>query len=286
MNHVAQTLFSTALALLACGLPLHAAPEPKTPKPKAQKPKAQKPTPASRPVKQLKPKSRPALAPRLRHLAALRKTVVHFSFKRAPVQDVLAALEKASAVPVTLGRAARRALKKRRFKIKYVADRTGLQVLTDICKASALDFVITAKGAQVDTRAAVKKLRKRLKLKDARRAKLKPKDVRRLLKTKLLTLFARDKSPQTLLKFLRKETGIRFVLLSDTKLPTKLTVTTTSTPLGEVLDLALHPVGLDWVQQGTLVLVGGKATIAAQRKAQRAKKKAKQKPKPQSPAGR
>ena len=85
-----------------------------------------------------------------RHARILKETTVHFDFRRAPIEHILRALAKASEVPIALGRTAKKVLDKRKFKIKYIASRRGDQVLTDLCKAAALDFVIRDQGVLVD----------------------------------------------------------------------------------------------------------------------------------------
>jgi hypothetical protein len=200
------------------------------------------------------------------HLAALRATVVHFDFRRAPLADVLAALERASGVPVRIGDAGRRALERRRFKMRYVADRTGLQVLEDLAKAAALDAEVTAEGAVLDTPGQVRRLRERLGL-PAKPVRAAADDVARMLETKRLTLQARERALDLVLDFLRDETGVRFVVLaddadaSDAEAP-RLTVQVTDEPLKTVLDLLLEPVGWAWLRQGSVVLVGPADVIA------------------------
>lgn len=200
------------------------------------------------------------------HLAALRATVVHFDFRRAPLADIVAALERASGVPVRIGDAGRRALERRRFKMRYVADRTGLQVLEDLAKAAALDVEVTADGAVLDTPGQVRRLRERLGL-PAKPVRAAADDVARMLETKRLTLQARERAMDLVLDFLRDETGVRFVVLtddadaSDAEAP-RLTVQVTDEPLKTVLDLLLQPVGWAWLRQGSVVLVGPADVIA------------------------
>lgn len=261
MSHVKTLTCCALVILLAAGA--GAAPEP------GEGRGAPSPTPpAPRPPAKRAPPAQPAEAPVARHRRLLRETVVHFEFQRAPVEDIFAALEKASEVRVRLGKAARRALEKRRFKIKYVADRTGEQVLSDVCKASALDFVVVPEGVYVDTPRAIRKLRKKLGL-TGKALRLSGADVAKLLETKELSLVSRERPLSEFLRFLRAETGIRFVRLSPAKAgqpEPKVTVKTTATPLHEVLDLAFAPLQLDWIRSGSVVLVGSAAEIAEQRK--------------------
>jgi hypothetical protein len=234
-----------------------------------------KPGPEKAPAKKAPPKKAP---PRLRIRATLKKTVVHFSFQRAPLEDILLALERATKVKVRIGRAGRRTLEKRKFKIKYVADRTGLQVLQDVCKAGALDFLVSDEGVLVDLPKTIKKLRRKLSLNETA-LRLSAKDVAKMLVTKELSLSSRKKRLSTVLAFLTQETGVRFVRMSPAKDAKKkghkrpaprtdpaITIHTTSTPLGKILDLALHPVGLDWVRTGSVILVGTKKQVTEQRK--------------------
>lgn len=266
--HSTKHLAPLALLLAFAGGAL-AAPDPEPPAKDPQVEPGKKPAqkPPEKPAEK-KPAPPPKEDPVARHQRVLRKTVVHFEFQRAPVEDIFAALEKATDVRVRLGKAAQRALKKRKFKIKYIADRTGEQVLGDVCKASALDFVVVAEGVFVDTPRAIRKLRKKLGL-DGKALRLTGKDVAKLLETKELSLVSRERPLSEFLRFLRAETGIRFVKLTPTKSgqpEPKVTVKTTSTPLKEVLDLALAPLKLDWIRSGSVVLVGSKEEIAEQRK--------------------
>lgn len=209
-----------------------------------------------------------APGPRDAHLAALRATVVHFDFRRAPLVDIVAALERASGVPVRIGDAGRRALERRRFKMRYVADRTGQQVLEDLARAAALDVEVTAEGAILDTPGQVRRLRERLGL-PARPVRVAAGDVARMLETKRLTLQARERALDQVLDFLRDETGVRFVVLGDDaergdSEPPRVTVQVTDEPLKNLLDLLLAPVGWAWLRQGSVVLVGPAEVIALQ----------------------
>lgn len=200
------------------------------------------------------------------YLDRLESTQTHFSFRRAPLPDILTALELATGVPVRLGDGAAKLLTKRKFKIRYVGDRTGLQVLEDLAKAAALDFEVTDDGALVDEAKPLAALRRELGL-DPRRVKLTADDVARLLEDKRLSLVARERSLPAVLAFLRRETGIRFVRLGvDPEVaPPKLTAQLDDQPLGEVLTALLEPHDLAWLQRGTVIVVGSQATIDAQR---------------------
>lgn len=206
------------------------------------------------------------------HLLALRGTTVHFDFRRAPLEDIAAALEKAAGVPVRVGAAAKRLLDKRKFKMRYVADRTGAQVLEDLAKAAALDVEVGPDGAVLDTPKEVKKLRTRLGL-PQKEVRASGDDVAKMLTTKRLTLVARERPLQAVLDFLQTETGVRVVRLGadvpEGAAPPpepKVTVTITDEPLGTVLDRVLQPLGWGWNRQGSVLLVGPAEVIAAQPK--------------------
>lgn len=203
------------------------------------------------------------------YLDRLESTLTHFSFRRAPLEEILVALELASGVPVRLGEGAAKLLAKRKLQIRYVGDRSGLQVLEDLAKVATLDFEVTDDGAVVDEAKTLAALRRELGL-DPRRVTLTPDDVTRLLEDKRLTLVARERSLLAVLAFLRRETGIRFVRLEppegEDETPPKLTAQITDAPLGEVLTRLLEPHGLAWHQSGTVILVGPQATIDAQRR--------------------
>lgn len=232
--------------------------------------------------------AKPAETPPERHLRILKETMVHFDFRRAPVEHILRALAKASDVPIALGRKAKTVLDKRKFKIKYVASRRGDQVLTDLCKAAALDFVIRDKGVLVDLPGRIRKLRKAQGL-GGKAVKLTPKDVTKALTTKTLSISATKRSLESVLVFLRTETGIPFVQLSEKRNkdapPLIVSISLTSVPLKELLDRILHPLALDWIQQGRVILVGSTKAIEEQRKLQVPKKPAKKpgEPKAQDP---
>lgn len=208
----------------------------------------------------------PAAPTRDDHLKALEKTVVHFDFARAPLPDVASALQAASGVPVEVGKAARRVLDKRKFRLKYVADRTGVQVLTDLAKAAALDWEVTDVGAVIDTAGALKALRAKLGL-PARTLRLSPADVAKMLETKRLSLSVREQPLPAVLDFLRRETGVRYVLVrSDPEAaPPKVTLAVTSVALGDLLDQVLAPHGLAWMRQGNVVLIDAVDVIARQK---------------------
>lgn len=234
---------------------------------------AKKPAPKDEAPKPQPPAKVPARVAFERQLA---KTTVHFEFMRAPLGDIFQALERATDVRVRIGKRARRALAKRKLKIKYVASRTGVQVLVDLCKAAALDFLITDEGVIVDEPAVIKALRRRLDL-GGKALKLTNKDVRSLLKTKTISLALRERPLSEFLRLMRQETGVRFVSLTPTKAgkpEPRVSVTTSASPLREVLNLAIHSIDHDWVVSGNVILVGDKKTIAEQRKPQ---------PKPKAP---
>lgn len=244
---------------------------------------AQNGGPAPRPADDPTPPAGPAppvpVAPapetaRDAHLRALRAAIVHFEFRRAPLADIAAALERATNVPVHIGDAARRALERRKFKMRYVADRTGVQVLEDLAKAAALDAEVTNEGAVLDTPAVVRRLREKLGI-PAKPVRLGAADVARMLQTKRLSFTARDKPLDAVLDFLRDETGLRFVIVAadvepkdgaapEGDDPPKVTVQVTDEPLQAVLDLLLTPVGWAWARQGTVVIVGRAEVIAEQ----------------------
>lgn len=201
------------------------------------------------------------------HRARLEEVVVHLEFRRAPLEDILVALERATGVPVRLGDAARRALERRRFRMRYVADRTGAQAVEDLARAAALDAEVTAEGVVFDTPAQVRRLRERLGL-PARAVRLRGEDVARLLDTKRLTLTLRDRPLEATLEFLRAETGVRFVVVlgdgEPAAEPPRVTLEATDVTLRAALDLLLEPAGWGWTRQGSVVLVGPAEVVAAQ----------------------
>lgn len=196
-------------------------------------------------------------AARKAHLDVLEKTTVHFEFGRAPLSDVARALERATSVPVTIGAKAREALARRKFKMKYVASRTGLQVLEDVSKAAALDWEVTGEGAVLDLPAALQELRKELGL-PARKRLLTPQDVEKLLDGKKIDLTARDRTLEDVLEFLRRETGIGFVHLSEEGAPPpgRVDLSTGEVKLREVLDRLCEKLGLAWGRQGNVIVLG------------------------------
>ena len=230
------------------------APKPDAPKPGAPRPDA--------------PKGAPETAPE-RHARLLEETTVHFDFKRAALEDILRALSKASEVPIALGRSAKIVLDKRRFKIKYVASRRGNDVLSDVCKAASLDYVIRDAGVLVGLPGRIRKLRKSQNL-GGQAVKLTSKDVTKALSSKTLSIAATRRSLESILAFLRSETGIPFVQLSEERKKGEaqllVTISLTSVPLEELLDKILGPLKLDWMQQGRVILVGSVKAIAEQRK--------------------
>ncbi|MGE0712480.1 MAG: hypothetical protein AB7N76_01375 [Planctomycetota bacterium] len=248
--------------LLALG-PLAAA---QAPAPPPQPPQEQpKPKPAA--------KEQPARPPREGHLDALEDAVVHFEFQRAPLEDILFALARATKVEVHLGKGAQKALDRRKLKIRYVADRTGEQVLRDLCKAASLDYLVSDEGVLVDLPPVIARLRKKLGL-DEEAVKLRPKDVARMLETKELSFQARERPLSQVLAFLAKETGIRFVRLTPSPpqdgkaapaTDPPVTLDTSSTPLGELLDRILKPLKMGWLRAGTVILVGTEQEVEAQR---------------------
>lgn len=206
---------------------------------------------------------------RVAHLRALDGTVVHFDFRRAPLEDITAALQVATKVPVRIGDAARKVLARRKLKLRYTADRTGRQVLEDLAKAAALDVEVTPDGAVIDTARELKKLRKQLGL-ATKQVELTGDDVERLLDSKRLSLVCRERTLGLVLTFLRDETGIRIVRL-DGEQPDggperpepKLTHTITDEPLRSILDQLLKPLGWAWARQGTVLVVGPAEVVAA-----------------------
>jgi hypothetical protein len=212
----------------------------------------------------------PAASARDAHRATLQRMVVHFDFARAPLEDVTAALERATGVPIHVGDAARQALAARRFKMRYVADRNGLQVLADLAKAAALDAEVTADGAVIDTPQEVRRLRKRLGI-EGTAIRVTPDDVARMLDTKRLTVLSVDRPLDEVIAFLSRETGVRHVKLGpgDGPPPDAPNVTTriTDEPLRVVLDRLFRPIGWDWMRQGNVIVVGPADLIAEQRAA-------------------
>jgi hypothetical protein len=207
----------------------------------------------------------PAQPPgRAAHLRKLDETVVHFDFARAPLSDVTTALERAIGVPVRIGDKAAQALAKRKFKLKYVADRTGVQVLEDLAKAAALDWEVTAEGAVLDLAPALQKLRKELGL-PAKKRLLSPEEVERLLDAKKIDLTARDRTLGEVLDFLRLETGIGFVHLpgEGEATPPRVHVSTGELPLREVLDRLAEKTGLAWARQGNVIVIGAEEAVRA-----------------------
>jgi hypothetical protein len=241
------------LALLLCGLTSARAQQPGGVAPVAS------PQPAG-----------PAGATRDAYRATLGRMVVHFDFERAPLTDVTAALEHATGVPVRVGEAARRALATRRFKMRYVADRTGMQVLADLAKAAALDAEVTDEGAVIDTPLEVRALRKRLGIAGAA-IRVTADDVAKMLDSKRLTVVSVDRPLDDVIGFLVRETGVRYVKLGEGDEPTPLeqqprvTTRITDEPLRVVLDRLFRPIGWDWLRQGNVILVGPSDAIAAQR---------------------
>jgi len=203
--------------------------------------------------------------PRARHLEKLRGTLVHFDFARAPLEDITTALQRASGVPVRIGRRARAALERRRFRMRYTADRRGHLVLEDLAKAAALDFEVTDDGAVLDLPIEIRRLRRRLGI-EGEEVRLEPEDVAELLDTKRISLLSREKPLRAVLAFLHDETGVSIVRIGDDpEEEPVLTLRITDEPFAKVLDRVLHPVGFDWMLQGRVVVVGTTETIAAQR---------------------
>lgn len=198
---------------------------------------------------------------RAAHLKTLEGTMVHFDFARAPLSDVTRALERATKVEVVIGEKGQAALEKRKFKLKYVADRTGIQVLEDLAKAAALDWEVTHEGAILDTPAALAKLRKELGL-PAKRRLLSAEDVEKMLDAKKVDLTARDRTLAQVLTFLRDETGIGFVHLAEegAEMP-KVSLSTGELTLREVLDKVAEKAGLAWARQGNVIVVGTEEAV-------------------------
>ncbi len=234
---------------------------------------AQSPPPSGAPAPAPPP---PAPAPRpeedpqrVAHLRALDGTVCHFDFRRAPLEDITAALQAATKVPVRIGDAATKLLAKRKLKLRYTADRTGRQVLEDLAKAAALDVEVTPDGAVIDTPREVKKLRKQLGL-ATKQVELTGDEVERLLDSKRLSLVCRERTLGLVLTFLRDETGIRLVRLegevvegAPERPEPKLTLSITDEPLRSILDQVLRPLGWGWARQGTVLVVGPAEVVAA-----------------------
>jgi hypothetical protein len=195
----------------------------------------------------------------------LEATIVHFEFRRAPLEDIAVALERASGVQVQIGEGATKLLRKRKFKIRYVADRTGLQVLEDLAKAAALDFEITDEGAILDEAKTLAALRAELGL-EPRRLALEPREVAAMLEDKRLSIVARERSLAAVIAFLRRQTGIRFVRLQAEAAEPQITARITDEPLGVVLTKLLEPLEMSWLQRGTVVVIGSRETIEAQRR--------------------
>lgn len=243
-------------AVLAFGFPESSLGQP-GPKP-GPKPK---PGPASRPAPP------PGPAPRIKHLATLKATRVNLSFPKATMNEVLEGLRRASGLKIRIGKKATKLLEKRKFKIKYIVSaRRGTQVLADLVKAAAVDYLVSDEGVLVDTKAVIKRLKKKLGI-STKPTRLSAKDVEKALTTKELSLSSNKKSLTTFLRFMREETGVPFVRLSIGKAKEPLiSLSVAEEPFKSVLDRALHPVGYDWVRQGRVILVGPKAEIAAQKK--------------------
>lgn len=199
---------------------------------------------------------------RAQQLQKLRETLVHFDFARAPLTDVTRALERATGVTVRIGEKGEQALLKRRFKLRYVADRTGVQVLEDLAKAAALDWEVTDDGAILDLPAVLKKLRKDLGL-PARTVRLTPEEVEKLLDQKRIDLTARDRTLTEVLDFLRQETGIGFVHLvrPEDPEPPRVTISTGEVSLREVLSQVSQKTGLAWARQGNVVALGAEESV-------------------------
>lgn len=235
-----------------------------TPPPPA--PSSSTPPPPAPPPPAPKPEEDPR---RVAFLRALDGTVVHFDFRRAPLEDITAALQAATKVPVRIGDAAAKVLAKRKLKLRYTADRTGKQVLEDLAKAAALDLEVTPDGAVLDTPREVKKLRKQLGL-ATKQVELTGDEVERLLDSKRLSLVCRERTLALVLTFLRDETGIRIVRLEGEQVEgalerpePKLTHTITDEPLRSILDQLLKPLGWAWARQGTVLVVGPAEVVAA-----------------------
>jgi hypothetical protein len=239
--------FTRTLFALLLAAPLAAAQEP-APQPN---PPAPQPAPAAK-------------AQRDAHLKALKEATVHFDFPRARLPEVLKALEKATGVPCTIGERGAKALERRKFKLKYVADRRGDLVLTDLAKAAALDVVVTADGALFDLPKQIDKVRRRLGL-PRRSVRPQAADVAKMLDTKQLSLVSREKPLRVVLKFLREETGVPFVLAAKDRAEDPVTFRVTGTPFRQVLDKVCQPLGLDWLRQGNVILVDTAEAIARQR---------------------
>ena len=285
----AALLSLVALLTLAAPAALRAEPDP-SPTPTASPtptPPAEEAPPPREGAPQEGAPAAPPEAPRARLERLLRETRVHFEFKRAPLGDILQALAKASEVPIVLGRRAQAVLERRKFLIKYIADRTGVEVLVDLCKAAHLDYLIRGKDVLVDTPKRINALRAAQGLAE-KAVVLSPADVTKALYTKSLSLQARERDLSAVLSFLRQETGIPFVVLSEERgkddPPLVVTLDLTSVTLRELLDRCLHPLGLDWVQGGRAIVVGSTKAIAAQRKAQAQEQEQEQAPKEQAGA--
>ena len=222
------------------------------------------------------PAPKPAAPVNARHknLKALRDTIVHFDFKRASLEDIVVALDKASGVRVRIGKSAMKALERRRFRMKYVADRRGDQVLTDLAKAAALDVVVTDEGAYFDTPRQIRKLRKKLGL-PGRALRLTAKDVEKMLETKEVSLASVKQELSGVLEFLAKETGIRFVLVAQDQKDVPITLKVTATALNDLLDQLVAPHGLGWMRQGSVIMLDTAEQIAKQKKLKKKKKKKK-----------
>ena len=249
-------LFASCLLLALASAAAAQTPPPSGTPPPAPAPPAPAPKPEDDPQ-------------RVAHLRALDGTVVHFDFRRAPLEDITAALQAATKVPVRIGDAAAKVLARRKLKLRYTADRTGKQVLEDLAKAAALDMEVTPDGAVLDTPREVKKLRKQLGL-ATKQVELTGDEVERLLDSKRLSLVCRERTLALVLTFLRDETGIRIVRLEGEQVDgapdrpePKLTHTITDEPLRSILDQLLKPLGWAWARQGTVLVVGPAEVVAA-----------------------
>ena len=201
---------------------------------------------------------------RAAHLKTLEETLVHFEFARAPLTDVTRALERATQVKVAIGPKGKAALEKRKFRMKYVADRTGVQVLEDLAKAAALDWEVTDEGAVLDLPASLAKLRRELGL-PARKRLLTPEDVEKMLDQKKVDLTARERTLAQVLDFLRAETGIGFVhLAGEGEAMPRVSLSTGELSLREVLDRVAEKAGLAWARQGNVIVVGAEDAVRPQ----------------------
>ncbi|RMG14144.1 MAG: hypothetical protein D6731_10740 [Planctomycetota bacterium] len=195
-----------------------------------------------------------AAARRERLRARLNEAVVHLSFRRARLSEVLVALERACGVPCRLGAKAQRVLRKRKFRLRYVADRRAADAVRDLARAAALDAEVTPEGVVFDLPRELRRLRRSLGLPVA---PIRPRaeDVARMLRTKTVRLVARGRPLAEVLAFLRRETGVGIVLAARDVAQTPVTLVRVEAPLGELLDALTRPLGLDWMRQGSAVLV-------------------------------